>query len=329
MKNRKRWVDIYKAILIILVVAGHSNITCYNVIFWFHMPLFFGISGYLFNEKTGGTVVVLKSKAKRLLVPWLTYFFVLDIIPMIVWERVSIYKLLTRCAMFLWSGKMCVGVYWYSPTLLITMVLFVFLRKIEESKQVWLLLVCYLVSVAESIFLIPADNAKIPLLLRFPWNLDVCLLSIVYFAIGFYFKKVEIKIQKNTRFMLSIASIIVVVICIILMNVNIFTYDMNMKYSQYKNWMMPLILPLAFGILIRQLSRWLDEISYINRLLQICGEASMVIMYIHNPIREYIMIPFLGEKYSVIVYILLSSVLGMIIYRISNGKKWSLFILGA
>lgn len=50
--ERINWIDWAKAISILLVVMGHSNYSCGavgNLIFLFHMPFFFFLSGYLFN----------------------------------------------------------------------------------------------------------------------------------------------------------------------------------------------------------------------------------------------------------------------------------------
>ena len=46
-------INILKGILIITVVIGHSNpqLKISNIIYWFHMPAFFMISGYLFNKE--------------------------------------------------------------------------------------------------------------------------------------------------------------------------------------------------------------------------------------------------------------------------------------
>lgn len=54
--QRKAWIDVLKGITIFFVVLGHnpflSNLPTkvFNVIFSFHIPLFFVISGYLFNS---------------------------------------------------------------------------------------------------------------------------------------------------------------------------------------------------------------------------------------------------------------------------------------
>ena len=51
MVTRNRILDIAKGIGIILVVIGHMpiNIDIYNVIYTFHVPLFFFISGLLYR----------------------------------------------------------------------------------------------------------------------------------------------------------------------------------------------------------------------------------------------------------------------------------------
>lgn len=55
MKNmeRKQWLDYAKCVGILLVLIGHFGMTpknLVNLIYSFHMPLFFVISGYLFRE---------------------------------------------------------------------------------------------------------------------------------------------------------------------------------------------------------------------------------------------------------------------------------------
>lgn len=50
ISKRVSWIDIAKGLGIIFVVMGHSdNPVAQKYFFWFHMPLFFIISGYLFN----------------------------------------------------------------------------------------------------------------------------------------------------------------------------------------------------------------------------------------------------------------------------------------
>lgn len=77
--QRKVWIDYAKAIGITTVVMGHSVYTnphIVDVIFLFHMPLFFFISGYLFNA--GKTIdEITKSNARTLLVPYILFNLIL------------------------------------------------------------------------------------------------------------------------------------------------------------------------------------------------------------------------------------------------------------
>lgn len=67
---RLEWVDIARGIAMLCVILGHMNVgQIRTVIFSFHMPFFFLMSGYFQRNKKFG--LLLKSNAKRLLVPYL------------------------------------------------------------------------------------------------------------------------------------------------------------------------------------------------------------------------------------------------------------------
>ena len=79
--GRIRYLDYCKGIAIILVVAGHyipaespeSWKTIRGIIYTFHMPVFFFVSGYFFaGEPDLGLADLLKRKAARLLIPFAT-----------------------------------------------------------------------------------------------------------------------------------------------------------------------------------------------------------------------------------------------------------------
>lgn len=52
IKERDKTLDIAKGIFIILVVSGHSTFPYTDVIYWFHMPAFFIVSGILYKENS-------------------------------------------------------------------------------------------------------------------------------------------------------------------------------------------------------------------------------------------------------------------------------------
>jgi fucose 4-O-acetylase-like acetyltransferase len=79
-RNSFEWVLIAKGIGIILVVVGHFYpqtsptywIEIRRIIYSFHMPLFFILSGYLYSHGKYPYNDLIKTKAKRLLYPFVT-----------------------------------------------------------------------------------------------------------------------------------------------------------------------------------------------------------------------------------------------------------------
>ena len=75
-KHRNIELDILRGLLIIFVVIGHTNIKIpYLDVFWFHMPAFFLISGYLTKQWSFS-----KSKLIKFFVPYLCYSIVFYLI---------------------------------------------------------------------------------------------------------------------------------------------------------------------------------------------------------------------------------------------------------
>ncbi len=80
IQNQLDWVLIAKGIGIILVVVGHFIpasspgywLSFRQFIYSFHMPLFFLLSGYLYNPGKHSYTNLLKNKTKRLLYPFVT-----------------------------------------------------------------------------------------------------------------------------------------------------------------------------------------------------------------------------------------------------------------
>ena len=49
--SRNKIIDVFRGILILMVVLGHSGCTSlHDIVFLFHMPLFFVLSGFLIKK---------------------------------------------------------------------------------------------------------------------------------------------------------------------------------------------------------------------------------------------------------------------------------------
>ncbi len=83
-RQRKSFIDIAKGIAIISIILGHLGVNQINrVVFTFHVPLFFIITGYFINNKYSIKDFVIK-KFKRLIIPYLSTSIVLISISFVV-----------------------------------------------------------------------------------------------------------------------------------------------------------------------------------------------------------------------------------------------------
>jgi fucose 4-O-acetylase-like acetyltransferase len=126
-RNKNLLIDYYKGVGILLVVIGHAiqfsdplyiNNVLYNIIYKFHMPLFFFISGINSKWLTDGDVFIyiLKSRINRILYPfiaWTILFYCL----------INIFKYHELSTLFEFNF----AIYWFLPVLFfISFILLVF-----------------------------------------------------------------------------------------------------------------------------------------------------------------------------------------------------------
>lgn len=82
LSQRNIEMDILKGLGIILVVMGHYYLPfVWFTPYSFHMPLFIFASGYFYNPKYENTpLLLLKKRAKSLLLPYFSYSIFLGIV---------------------------------------------------------------------------------------------------------------------------------------------------------------------------------------------------------------------------------------------------------
>ena len=125
---KKKWVDVLKGLGIILVVVGHNfgGLTK-QIIFLFHMPLFFFLSGYLFKKNDNITDFI-KNKAIHFIIPYFI-FLVLIYFPFTIQNQNNN----TSKEWFIYFIKPIIGgqalsnstgVFWFITCLFITQQLF-------------------------------------------------------------------------------------------------------------------------------------------------------------------------------------------------------------
>lgn len=181
INKRKNWLDSLRAIAMLLVVYGHC-VREWTGYFIFtspiKMPLFFIISGYLFNTRNGDTRAFSKNLLLKFIIPWLVLGMVHPTNP------------LSRFIDLI-SGKTL----WFMPCLIIGETVWFFIRKYAKSFTI-------VITAGVTISAIGYFLSQ--------WQLfdfamfDTALVAQVFFVIGFVIREKESIINSNWKYILSL-----------------------------------------------------------------------------------------------------------------------------
>jgi hypothetical protein len=116
--------------------------------------------------------------------------------------------------------------------------------------------------------------------LKIPWDIDVALLTLSYYAFGFYAKKM-IKQVHAAISMLSVAFSIGLVICGLF---GLFYYSINIKYGTCSHLLMDLVVPIVISVALLSISQRCSHFKTCNAFA-ILGKYSLPVMYIHLPVN--------------------------------------------
>lgn len=186
--NRFDYLDIAKGFGILFVVWAHIMLTgvTHQMIYAFHMPLFFLLSGMLFQRgKYDSFPQFLKKRAKRLLVPYVAW----SVVTWCVWfvfryvrhDPVDSYWMpLLQTVIAQGSGEFIVhnSALWFVPCLFLVEIMYFGISRLSTSVR---LLICF--GCAGLSFLLGALYGKDywPLL---PWNMDAALIALPFYGVG-------------------------------------------------------------------------------------------------------------------------------------------------
>lgn len=261
--NRDLIVDIIRGFMIIFVVVGHTYFQYKTIIYWFHMPAFFMLSGFLLKfpgenqEKEW-----IKRKSKSFLIPYCVYAFITGLFEI----QNGIKQVAMHMIRCLYGGELAGGVYWFITVLLISEIALVLIRKVVWNKKIriGIYVAFYVIAILESVIFIPANTIRVPSYTKLLWDVDVCLIAIPYLAVGMGAKEYKESIGKKVFSKIGIfviaLSFIVMCVCFYFTGaINWFAIDL--KYSQYKNVFFDMaspIIAIAIIILISKLiqQRW-------------------------------------------------------------------------
>lgn len=169
MTERIKWIDVAKGYGIILVIYGHvANDAFSTWLYTFHVPLFFFLSGYFFNPTKRPSEFV-RSKAKGLLLPYLTLGIPLFLINLhFGFNSIDLLKgyLIQQRASTLW---------FIAALFIQFMMAYLLYRTISKNIIRWIIIW------GVSITGLSLWHSGI---LSLPWNTDASMVTLPFFCLG-------------------------------------------------------------------------------------------------------------------------------------------------
>jgi len=222
---RNNTVSIAKSLGIMLMVVGHSGCPTglYHFIYFFHMPLFFFISGYFFNpESTNSKKIFLSRKVKTLWVPFVKWSFIFLLLHNVLfsfrmeeilytqkdfWQRVFMIP-------FMFGEDPLVGGYWFLNNLFYCSLLCLFFTYFFKhfSSNLRLISGSFVVIGVLGFMLTLYYNGTVDNgIIR---QLPGMLFSGVMFGFGYTFAQFNLKFVKNAWLWIVSLGILILGVCL-------------------------------------------------------------------------------------------------------------------
>lgn len=325
MKNRIQWIDIWKGIGIIIVVTGHIvQAPLKNYIFWFHMPLFFFLSGYLYRPNHN-YYTFLKQKSLSFLVPYIIFLILLTI-P----EYFLTYLQAKDSSIFLTLGKMTLykiagggyiygwfDVFWFITCLFFTQQLYNFIYCKFQSHSRHKCIV--IASVILAYLLAMIDYWFFPQM-RLPWSLDTVLFALPFYFLGHFSTQYLLNNKK-----IIILALVLFALAIMFNNRLPINLDIDFKKKEYGFIILNIILAMSGIIITQSLAILMTKINYVSKIFMSLGKSSLIIMYLHQFFRSFLIETPVNDISKVFICLLIPYLIYQVLRQFSVTRK---FLLG-
>ena len=197
LKQRVHYIDLAKGIAMILVILGHTKkLVSPTVVWWlytFHMPLFFMLSGMVFNpDKYKNFKEMFKAKFKSLIIPYICFCLILWFWEYIVRRPTNFINdktLVKFIGIFLGErgGKYYLSMWFITALFLSEIFLYIF-AKVVKNKKVFFTTGFITTAVLGCFIIIKSESG-------FYWSADLVPISISFIIIGYFLKLYKEKLQ--------------------------------------------------------------------------------------------------------------------------------------
>ncbi|MCI7504849.1 MAG: acyltransferase family protein [Coriobacteriaceae bacterium] len=308
-KNRIGAIDAAKGIGIILVVFAHINYShdLLTVIYSFHMPLFFIISGILFKkERYPSFASFAKRRFVTLFVPYAIYETIsiallyasqttFQSLELFDFSKAEYLEFFRQILISNWSGTHVNQPLWFVPCLLLVEMLYFPLAKLKKRFLIPIVTVLVCCGWLLESGWLDFDNKLLP------WSADSALFALGFYAIGNLasdcIKNTIGEVERSERKIAICVAVAIACLAILIPlaflngKITLGSKELNNGFLLYINGLVGSIAVLALAVLLER-----------SRFLAFCGRNSFTIMASHFAIRRYIFMPcyilLVGERYN-------------------------------
>lgn len=273
--DRIAWIDIARGIGIFLVVLGHcispSNPANY-VIYCFHMPLFFILSGYGFNS-TQQFYGFIKKKSKALLFPYISTIALL----IVIWSAFADYKLgfldsgHPIYSILYGSGRdtaqlgiINVGPIWFLLALFSANIIFWTILHITKGS---------LYKSGLLVIILAAIGKNLSSINNMPWSLDIALVAQLFMFFGYIAKRFDLFEKIPDRFE--------ILICGLILAIDVSLGGLSMNDRTYSDLLVSGSGAIAGTFLIVWLAQTLVQYKYPRIIFSYLGQKAIIILCLH------------------------------------------------
>ncbi|HSL45970.1 MAG TPA: acyltransferase family protein [Anaerolineales bacterium] len=299
MSQRIGFFDIARGIGILLVVLGHNDFGAFSpffhqLIYSFHVPLFFFLSGYFINTSIP-FIDYFKKRFHSILKPYLFTILLIYFVS-VSFEKMGFQTAIVRIVKSLYGSVTYISwdQLWFLPNLFVVgLYAFAFIRLVGRLHNRWIRWSILIGTLAISF---PVMHAFFPFsisllgkeyeLFGLPFSLDLIFLSGFFFLLGNETRQVVSERAFDNIFLLIGTGS-----GLLALNY-LFPYTTDIAIRVYESFLVNTAEAILGILFVIALSRQIELRSHgLTSLFKYVGNISLIILLFHVPIQE-----FWGEK---------------------------------
>ena len=304
-KSRLAYIDIARGIGIMLVVLGHTlaeaNYHVQNstvlflgqLIYSFHMPLFFFLSGMFFKPEIPFLDMLMR-RFDIVLKPYLFAIFMIYFVSVFYDKNLGLSTAILRIIKSLYGNSYYMELYWsqlwFLPALFATSLFAYFFYAVFKRLPVWTMFLGLLLTLVVGILTIgwfmPLKLALFGFDLELnglPFSLDIVLVCGFFFLLGrVVYEHVSMEIFSPLWMLIGSAVVLVA------LNL-IYPAILNLNTREYDSPLVITLEALAGIVFVLSISQWIEKWGgWGSKALQYYGRISMIVLIFHFPVQLHL-----------------------------------------